>query len=109
MIQNLRYENVVVRFLGKEGALAGKYVCSGQRPDRTGWFTTVWLLADDRPFIISAGTHATPRAKHNVRCEDARKLTGAPAFRHLERTRPRGNECGARKIRTLPSGKKMIN
>ena len=43
-IQNLRYENVVVRMLGKEGALVtGKYVLSGaDRPDRTGWFTSVW-------------------------------------------------------------------
>jgi uncharacterized protein (TIGR02246 family) len=43
-IQNLRYENVVVRMLGKEAALVtGKYVLSGaDKPDRTGWFTSVW-------------------------------------------------------------------
>ncbi len=44
-IQQLRYENVVVRMLGKENALVtGKFVLSGaDRPDRTGWFTTVWV------------------------------------------------------------------
>jgi len=43
-IQTLRYENVVVRMLGKKNALTtGQYVLSGaNRPDRTGWFTTVW-------------------------------------------------------------------
>ncbi len=43
-LQILRYENVVVRMLGKEGALVtGKFVLSGAgRPDRTGWFTSVW-------------------------------------------------------------------
>jgi uncharacterized protein (TIGR02246 family) len=43
-IQVLRYENVVVRMLGKEGALVtGQYILSGaDRPDRTGWFTSVW-------------------------------------------------------------------
>ncbi len=43
-IQTLRYENVVVRMLGKEAALVtGKYVLSGaDKPDRTGWFTSVW-------------------------------------------------------------------
>lgn len=44
-LQTLRYENLEVRMLGKKGALViGKYVLSGaERPDRTGWFTTVWL------------------------------------------------------------------
>jgi uncharacterized protein (TIGR02246 family) len=43
-IQNLRYENIVVRMLGKENALVtGQYILSGaDRPDRKGWFTTVW-------------------------------------------------------------------
>jgi uncharacterized protein (TIGR02246 family) len=48
-IQNLRYENIVVRMLGKEGALVtGQYVLSGaDRPDRKGWFTTVWKKTKD--------------------------------------------------------------
>jgi uncharacterized protein (TIGR02246 family) len=43
-VQNLRYEHVVVRMLGKDNALVtGQFVLSGgERPDRTGWFTTVW-------------------------------------------------------------------
>ena len=43
-IQNLRYESVVVRMLGKNAALVtGKFVISGAgKPDRTGWFTSVW-------------------------------------------------------------------
>ena len=43
-LQTLRYESVVVRMLGKKNALVtGQYVLSGSgRPDRTGWFTTVW-------------------------------------------------------------------
>jgi ketosteroid isomerase-like protein len=43
-LQQLRYENLVVRMLGKKNALVtGQYILSGaQRPDRTGWFTTVW-------------------------------------------------------------------
>jgi uncharacterized protein (TIGR02246 family) len=43
-IQILRYESVVVRMLGKDNALVtGQYVLSGaDRPDRKGWFTTVW-------------------------------------------------------------------
>ena len=48
-LQVLRYENLVVRMLGKKGALVtGKYILSGAgRPDRTGWFTTVWLKTKD--------------------------------------------------------------
>ena len=44
-LQQLRYENIVVRMIGKEGALVtGKYVLSGaDKSDRTGWFTTVWI------------------------------------------------------------------
>jgi uncharacterized protein (TIGR02246 family) len=43
-IQQLRYDHVEVRMLGKENALVtGQYVLTGGgRPDRTGWFTTVW-------------------------------------------------------------------
>ena len=43
-LQNLRYEHVEVRILGKHHALVtGQFVLSGgERPDRTGWFTTVW-------------------------------------------------------------------
>jgi uncharacterized protein (TIGR02246 family) len=48
-LQTLRYENVVVRMVGKKGALVtGKYVLTGaNRPDRTGWFTTVWIKTKD--------------------------------------------------------------
>ena len=48
-LQVLRYENVVVRMLGKKGALVtGKYVLSGNgHPDRIGWFTTVWMKTKD--------------------------------------------------------------
>lgn len=43
-LQQLRYEHVEVRMLGKEHALVtGQYVLTGGgRPDRSGWFTTVW-------------------------------------------------------------------
>ena len=43
-LQQLRYEHLDVRMLGKENALVtGQYVLTGgDRPDRTGWFTTVW-------------------------------------------------------------------
>lgn len=43
-IQQLRYENIVVRMIGKDGALVtGQYILSGaDKPDRKGWFTTVW-------------------------------------------------------------------
>jgi uncharacterized protein (TIGR02246 family) len=43
-LQQLRYEHVEVRMLGKEHALVtGQYVLTGGgRPDRAGWFTTVW-------------------------------------------------------------------
>lgn len=45
-LQNLRYEHIVVRMLGKNNALVtGQYILSGaDRPDRKGWFTTVWTL-----------------------------------------------------------------
>lgn len=40
-LQTLRYENIVVRMLGKKNALVtGQYVLFGAgKPDRTGWFT----------------------------------------------------------------------
>ena len=43
-LQQLRYEHVNVRTLGPDHALVtGQYVLSGaDRPDHTGWFTTVW-------------------------------------------------------------------
>lgn len=43
-LQNLHYEHAEVRMLGKDYALVtGQYVLTGGgRPDRTGWFTTVW-------------------------------------------------------------------
>jgi uncharacterized protein (TIGR02246 family) len=43
-LQTLRYESVVVRMLGKNNALVtGQYVLTGGgKPDRKGWFTTVW-------------------------------------------------------------------
>jgi uncharacterized protein (TIGR02246 family) len=48
-LQTLRYENLEVRMLGKKGALVtGKYVLTGaDKPDRTGWFTTVWEKTKD--------------------------------------------------------------
>lgn len=48
-LQILRYENVVVRMIDKKGALVtGKFILSGaDRPDRTGWFTTVWIKTKD--------------------------------------------------------------
>lgn len=43
-LQQLRYESVNVRMLGRDHALVtGQYVLTGgERPERTGWFTTVW-------------------------------------------------------------------
>jgi uncharacterized protein (TIGR02246 family) len=43
-VQQLRYEHILVRMLGKDNALVtGQYVLSGaDKPDRKGWFTTVW-------------------------------------------------------------------
>ena len=43
-LQQLRYEHLEITMLGKDNALVtGQYVLSGaDKPDRTGWFTTVW-------------------------------------------------------------------
>jgi uncharacterized protein (TIGR02246 family) len=43
-IQVLHYEHLEIRPLGADHALAtGQYVLSGGgRPDKTGWFTTIW-------------------------------------------------------------------
>jgi len=48
-LQVLRYEHIVVRMLGKDNALVtGQFILSGNnRPDRTGWFTTVWTKTKD--------------------------------------------------------------
>jgi ketosteroid isomerase-like protein len=48
-LQILRYEHVDVRMLGKANALVtGQYVLSGGgKPDRSGWFTTVWAKTKD--------------------------------------------------------------
>jgi uncharacterized protein (TIGR02246 family) len=48
-LQVLRYENVVVRMIGNKGALVtGQFILSGaERPDRKGWFTTVWTKTRD--------------------------------------------------------------
>src|SRR3954469_5377889 len=42
--QVLRYDHLEVRPLGRDNALAtGQYILSGGgRPDRSGWFTTIW-------------------------------------------------------------------
>lgn len=42
--QNLHYEHLEIRPLGPDHALVtGQYVLRGAgRPDRTGWFTTIW-------------------------------------------------------------------
>ena len=43
-IQNLHFEHLEIRPLGPDHALVtGQYVLRGAgRPDRTGWFTTIW-------------------------------------------------------------------
>jgi len=48
-LQVLRYESVTVTMLGKKNALVtGQYVLTGGgHPDRTGWFTTVWVKTND--------------------------------------------------------------
>lgn len=48
-LQQLHYEHVEVRMLGADHALVtGEYVLTGaDRPQRTGWFTTVWARTSD--------------------------------------------------------------
>jgi uncharacterized protein (TIGR02246 family) len=48
-VQKLHYENLEVRMLGRDHALVtGQFILSGaERPDRTGWFTTVWQRTKD--------------------------------------------------------------
>ena len=48
-LQQLHYEHVEVRMLGDDHALVtGQYVLTGaDRPQRTGWFTTVWARTSD--------------------------------------------------------------
>jgi len=48
-LQQLHYEHVEVRMLGDDNALVtGQYVLTGAgRPQRTGWFTTVWARTSD--------------------------------------------------------------
>ena len=43
-LQQLRYDHLEIRLLGRDYALAtGQFILSGaNRPDRTGWFTTIW-------------------------------------------------------------------
>ena len=43
-LQQLRYDHLDVRPLGRDHALVtGQYILTGgDRPERTGWFTTVW-------------------------------------------------------------------
>ena len=43
-LQTLRYEHLEIKHLGRDYALAtGQFVLTGGgRPDRTGWFTTIW-------------------------------------------------------------------
>jgi uncharacterized protein (TIGR02246 family) len=48
-LQALHYENLWIRMLGDKGAcVTGKYVLTGAgKPDRSGWFTSVWLKTKD--------------------------------------------------------------
>jgi len=48
-LQQLHYEHVEVRMLGDDHALVtGEFVLTGgDRPQRTGWFTTVWARTSD--------------------------------------------------------------
>jgi uncharacterized protein (TIGR02246 family) len=48
-LQQLHYEHVEVRMLGEDHALVtGQFVLTGaDRPQRTGWFTTVWARTSD--------------------------------------------------------------
>ena len=48
-LQQLHYEHVEVRMLGEDHALVtGQFLLEGAgRPQRTGWFTTVWARTSD--------------------------------------------------------------
>jgi ketosteroid isomerase-like protein len=48
-LQSLRYDNVDVRMLGDSHALVtGRFVLSGgDKPERDGWFTLVWVRRPD--------------------------------------------------------------
>jgi len=48
-VQQLHYEHVEVRMLGEDNALVtGEFVLTGaDRPQRTGWFTSVWARTDN--------------------------------------------------------------
>lgn len=48
-LQQLHYEHVEVRMLGEDNALVtGEFVLTGaDRPQRTGWFTSVWARTSD--------------------------------------------------------------
>lgn len=47
--QQLRYDHVEVRMLGRDNALVtGEFILTGaDRPDRTGWFTTIWARTSE--------------------------------------------------------------
>ena len=47
--QQLRYEHIVVRMLGRDNALVtGQFILTGAgRPDRAGWFTTIWARTSE--------------------------------------------------------------
>jgi len=53
-LQDLRYDSVQVRFLSARSALVtGKYVLTGaDRPQRSGWFTTVWVKKKGKWFMV---------------------------------------------------------
>lgn len=44
-LQNLSYDHLEIRSIGPDQAVAtGQYILTGGgRPDRTGWFTTIWV------------------------------------------------------------------
>src|SRR4051812_17962782 len=44
-LQNLSYDHLEIRPIGPDQAIAtGQYILTGGgRPDRTGWFTTIWV------------------------------------------------------------------
>lgn len=48
-LQQLRFEQVLVRPIGRDGAVVtGRFILSGgERDEQTGWFTTVWARTAD--------------------------------------------------------------